>query len=485
MDYTKKILYQSNYWYNDGLRKAQIRDMSGAIASLRRSLQYNRENIAARNLLGLVFYGRGEVAEALVEWIISKNLKPRENIAGYFINKVQASANELEMIDQAVRRYNQCLAYCEQNGEDLAIIQLKKVAQAHPTFLKAYQLLALLYLHTEQYAKARQVLRIARKIDTTNEMTLRYMHEMANLRGKAVKEGKSQKEEAVEYSLGNETIIQPRNAGMKALASKFTVMNIIVGAVIGAAIIWFLIVPAVNQSKSEKTNQQIVEYSERINALEAQVSAQTRTLDEYRKNDKDSESNAQNAASTADSYENLLTAYQQYTSQSYSDETMAETLLNINRDALGEGGQALFDQMTDNVYPGAKETLYSGGMASFEVANYDTAIDSLGKVVRMQEDYDSGTALLNLGLAYMRNGDNDNAVSYLKRVIELFPDTDNATEAQNGLNTISQAQNGTADSEGGGNEDTGNPDADNGNTDAGVTGTDTGNTDTGGDNTEQ
>ena len=57
MDYTKKIMYQSNSWYNDGLRKAQVRDMSGAIVSLQQSLQYNRENIAARNLLGLVYYG--------------------------------------------------------------------------------------------------------------------------------------------------------------------------------------------------------------------------------------------------------------------------------------------------------------------------------------------------------------------------------------------------------------------------------------------
>ena len=50
MDYTKKIMYQSNSWYNDGLRKALVRDMSGAIVSLQQSLQYNRENIAARNL---------------------------------------------------------------------------------------------------------------------------------------------------------------------------------------------------------------------------------------------------------------------------------------------------------------------------------------------------------------------------------------------------------------------------------------------------
>lgn len=42
MDYTVKLAYQSNYWYNDGLAKAQVRDMSGAITSLKKSLQYNR-----------------------------------------------------------------------------------------------------------------------------------------------------------------------------------------------------------------------------------------------------------------------------------------------------------------------------------------------------------------------------------------------------------------------------------------------------------
>lgn len=471
MDYTKKILYQSNYWYNDGLRKAQIRDMSGAVTSLRRSLQYNRENIAARNLLGLVYYGRGEVAEGLVEWIISKNLKPRDNIASYFISRVQASASELDVVNQAIRRYNQCLVYCEQNGEDLAIIQLKKVIAAHPSFLKAYQLLALLYLHTEQYAKARQALRTARKLDTTNEMTLRYMHELTNLRGQKIKDDKPKKEEAVEYNLGNETIIQPKHSAAKALASKFTVMNIVVGAFIGAAIIWFLIVPAVDQTKNEKVNQQIVEYSERINALEAQISAQTRTLDEYRKNDTDTENNAQSAASTADSYENLLTAYNQWTSQSYTDDVMADSLLNVNRDSLGDGGKALYDEMSADVFPGASESLYSGGIASLEVANYDTAIASLGKVIRMDENYDSGGALLNLGLAYMRNGDNDNAVKYLKRVIELFPDTDNAQEAQNGLSSISQGgtTDGGADTQNadGQNSDTGSTDA--GNTDSGDT----------------
>ena len=111
MEYTQKLVYQSNYWYNDGLKKAKIRDMTGAITSLKKSLQFNSENIAARNLLGLVYYGRGEVGEALVEWILSKNINSRDNIAGYYIQKIQESPADLDMINQAIRKYNQSLTY--------------------------------------------------------------------------------------------------------------------------------------------------------------------------------------------------------------------------------------------------------------------------------------------------------------------------------------------------------------------------------------
>ena len=333
-------MYQSNHWYNDGLQRAQIRDMSGAVASLRRSLQYNKANMDARNLLGLVYYGRGEVAEALVEWIISKNLNPKDNMADRLIHEVQNSAKKLDQINQAVKKYNQCLAYCEQDGEDLAIIQLKKVISMHPTFLKAYQLLALLYLHTEQYAKARQILKEARKLDTTSEITLRYMHELTMIRNQQKPKTKS-REESVEYQVGNETIIQPTRRRYRPLSGKLAVGNIIAGIVIGAAIVWFLIVPSVDEAKVAKQNQQVVEYSNRINALEAQVSAQTKTLDEYRAQNSDKEAEAKSAAGTAESYENLMTVSSQYDSGTYSNATLADTLLKVNREALGQNGQLL------------------------------------------------------------------------------------------------------------------------------------------------
>lgn len=450
MDYTKKIVYQSNYWYNDGLRKAQIRDMSGAIVSLRRSLQFNRENIAARNLLGLVYYGIGEVPEALVEWIISKNLRTHNNIADYYINTVQASAKELETINLAIKKYNQCLAYCQQNGEDLAIIQLKQVVASHPSFLKAHQLLALLYLHTGQYTRARQMIRQARKLDTGNEITLKYMHELTHQRGKQRRRSEKKKEDAVEYSLGNETIIQPKHSRVKEMASHLAVANVFIGAAIGAAIIWFLVAPAVNQSQNNRMNDQMREYSDQIKTLEAQVSAQTRTLDNYRASGEEVEADTNQAQTTRDSYENLMTVVEQYNSGEYSYTTMADSLIGIDRDSLGESGKSRYDELTDAIYPSACETNFATGTEALSAGNYQGAVDALYKVVRMNAGYNDGQALFNLAQAYMGNGDNDNAITYFQRVVDDYGDSEYAEEAQTNLDTLSAATDDSGDSTSGG-----------------------------------
>ena len=442
MDYRKKIVYHSNYWYNDGLRKAQIRDMSGAIASLRKSLQFNRENIAARNLLGLVYYGIGEVPKALVEWIISKNQRPRDNIANYFIDTVQSSAKELETVNLAIKKYNQCLAYCRQNGEDLAVIQLKQVIASHPTFLKAHQLLALLYLHTGQYTRARQMVRQARKLDTGSEITLRYMHELTSRRGRRRRRPLRRKEDAVEYSRGNETIIQPNHSRLKEMANHLAIANIFIGAAIGAAIIWFLVAPAVNQSSSDRLNSQMRDYSDQIQSLEAQVSAQTRTLENYRASGESLEADAAQAQTARESYERLMTVSDQYSSGEYSDATMADTLTGVSRDALGESGQAVYDELSEEIFPGACERNFNSGTEALDSEDYETAIEALGKVVRMDAGYNDGEALYNLAVAYQKNGDNENASKYFRQVVDEYGDSEYAEDAQKNLDETAGSQDG-------------------------------------------
>ena len=85
----KLIIEASNRKYNEGLEKAQIRDLTGAVAALKQSLKLNKEHVDARNLLGLIYFEMGEVVSALGEWIISKNLQPEKNIASDYISRLQ------------------------------------------------------------------------------------------------------------------------------------------------------------------------------------------------------------------------------------------------------------------------------------------------------------------------------------------------------------------------------------------------------------
>ena len=433
MEYTKKLVYQSNYWYNDGLKRARIRDMSGAIGSLKKSLQYNSENIAARNLLGLVYYGRGEVGEALVEWILSKNFQSHENIANYYIKKLQENPTELEKVNQAIRKFNQSLDYCYQDGEDLAIIQLKKVVDAHPTFLKAYQLLSLLYIHTQQYGKAKHTLKAAHKLDTTNDITLRYMHEMNELRRKrAIKqaEKKEEKPQTVTYNIGNETIIQPASSGVKENAGLMTVINIIIGIVVGVAVMWFLIMPAVNRSTADRTNKQVREFSDQIAEQEAQISALQTELESYRATSEETENAQQTAKSTLDSYEIVLSTYDHYLNQDMSDSAMVEELLKVNADSLGTLGREQFDTMTGDIYSRYSEVLYSTAQENFQVANYADAITNLSTVMQMNEGYDDGQAMWLLAQAYEASGDTENANTWKQKVEENYPDIDTSGQTE-------------------------------------------------------
>ena len=150
--------YLSKYYYNKGLEKATIRDLSGAISCLKQSLSYDKNNINARNLLGLVYFETGEVVAALSEWVISKNLQPRQNLASQYIDKLQANPNRLEAINETIKKYNHALELCREGHDDMAEIQLKKILAQNSKLIKGYHLLALIQMKNQDWNKARRVL---------------------------------------------------------------------------------------------------------------------------------------------------------------------------------------------------------------------------------------------------------------------------------------------------------------------------------------
>ena len=140
MDYQRKNAQIANSFYNLGLEKARMRDLPGAAHSLKDSLDFNKYQTDARNLLGLIYYESGEVADALVQWVISLNLQPENNLADYYLDEIQRKPGQLEIESQNVKTFNQALWHVQNGSDDLAILQLARVVEARPHFVKAHLL---------------------------------------------------------------------------------------------------------------------------------------------------------------------------------------------------------------------------------------------------------------------------------------------------------------------------------------------------------
>ena len=68
-------------------------------------------------------------------------------------------------------------------------------------------------------------------------------------------------------------------------------------------------------------------------------------------------------------------------------------------------------------------------MSAYNSGRNDEAVEQLTKVVSMDEQYESGNALYNLAQAYRKLEDWQNAYDCYARVVELFPNTSLAYNA--------------------------------------------------------
>ena len=176
----KKAQNTSNYYYNIGYDRASARDLSGAIESLLQALRYNKRNVQARNLLGLIYYEMGEAVQAMAEWVMSINYQPENNLAAKYLKELKKDPARLESVDQLARKFNMAIQYAHSEDYDLAILQLKSALSDNPHFVKGYLLLALLYIGTDNYEKARVTLRRVLKIDKANSLAVHYLREMGD-----------------------------------------------------------------------------------------------------------------------------------------------------------------------------------------------------------------------------------------------------------------------------------------------------------------
>ena len=347
----KKVDYLSKIFYNQGLEKASIRDLSGAIACLKQSLMYDKRNIRARNLLGLVYFETGEVVSALSEWVISKNLQPTRNLASEYINKLQANPNKLAAINETIKKYNHALMLCRGGHEDMAAIQLRKILTQNSKLIKGYHLLALIQMKNGEWNKARRILKKAARIDKTNTTTLRFLREVDEQTGVTTRLEKKKKglfrsgtkENPDTDILGSERVAQPTVYREHSKVSVFFIL--MAGIAAGAVAFWLLAVPAIRQGIYQEANQQIVQYSE---SLASQGAELTKAQGEAKESGDTVESVTQELTTEqakSESYQALLQAYTYYQQQNL-DEAAVE-IQKVHVDVLTDSMKSVYTTIRD------------------------------------------------------------------------------------------------------------------------------------------
>lgn len=446
----KKIIRTSNYFYNQGLERAKVRDLSGAIVSLHQSLKFNKNNIKARNLLGLVYFEMGEVAAALAEWVISKNFRAKKNMAVDYIDMVQSNTAKLDVFNQSIKKYNQALEYCKQpGGVDMAIIQLRRVTGQNPKLLCARQLLALCYISQGHYDSARRELEKCKSIDVGNTITLRYLAEVEavlNPQDDGKKKDKNRDKEknaaVITYTTpDNETIIQPNF--MREHKGSATVLNIIFGIAIGLAIAYLLIIPnRVSQAKDEAQamikeidttldakNLTISELESTVSEQTAKIATLTESLNKYA-----------GTEGTLLSMENLLKASAIYLNDPNNFLEVADYITEIDEKTwtsdTSENYKNLYYALKDAIGPNVCDAYYKEATSLYKGKEYDDAIAYLEAAIFFDAKDDA--ALYQLAVCYQAIDKYEDAKTVYNKVIEKFPASQYATKATQALKKMNQ-----------------------------------------------
>lgn len=440
----KSLVLQSNRYYNEGLSKAKVRDLSGAILVLNISLEKNKRNTDARNLLGLVYYEVGETVSALTEWVISKHFQADSNDADSYIASMQSNQTKLEGFNQTIKKYNLALNHAKNGNEDLAIIQLKKVVSLNPKFVKGIQLLALLYMKNKEYDKAMKALTKASKVDISNTRTLRYMKEIDEITGesKNTSQNKSYENER-ERSMA---VDKPMYLGTNFKEDKpnlWPIVSLFIGAIMGALVVFFLVIPAntrgFNQEMIELKNEHTTALNKKdytITTLEEEKVILANEIEDLKKTMSSQEIKEYDEAMFDTLFEAAI-IYSEEVEKGRNIDYMrvAESLLAVDPSLLErEGAISLYNKMKTVAFLPASKDKYDEGHKFYTNRKYEDAERTLLEAYAFDET--NVNTIYFIARTYHQVDNKEKALEYYNILVDNFPDTERAREARSKIREL-------------------------------------------------
>lgn len=434
----KRIIGASNRYYNLALDKAKVRDLSGALQFLKKSLQLNKKNTRARNLQGLIYYEMGESILAMCTWVLSEQYDDQNNEATGYLDKLRNSPTKLENLNQAAKKFNTALSAAQMGNDDLAMIQLKKVVSMQPNYIKAAQLLALLYIRAGERDKASKLLYKLKKIDINNTITLRYLNEIGAPAEQPVKAERTVQAASQTHDIFKETDkLNAISSYKEVKPSPLPWLNLFLGLLLGVVVTWYLIVPEVQKYRETEEVSELDKYVDQNEKQENTIDVLENEIDDLKKE----LDTAQGTITELENrelfdpamYDDLFQAISLY----HQGKTLkaAETLLDLDQSVLtSKSAKKMYNYVKSKTFADASVQLYQQGWQEYTDRKYEEAKKTLKTAV----DFDSKNvdALYFLGRTYDQLANTKKAKACYNKVIKEFPNTSRASEATQRLNAL-------------------------------------------------
>lgn len=429
MDYVRKNGQIANSFYNLGLEKAQIRDLTGAAEALKKSLHFNKYQTDARNLLGLIYYEMGEVSEAIVQWVISLNLQTDNNRSDYYLDEIQRKPGRLELVDQNIKKYNQALWYAQHSSDDLAVLQLASIVEENPHFVKAHLLLAVLYMAHEDYTKAGKSLYHVLQIDKNNPKAQWYMSIVKANTGRAEIEKRKLTNAFSHKQMQDDDVIIP--PAYKENTGGQMIINILIGLALGLAASFFLVMPAKAKSLNNTHNREILSYSSQLNEKSMEIDKLTEQLESANTKMEEAEKSLSDVENTnggiMSQYSILVQMLSAYRNDDFNTVVQLYAQWNpaqITEEALQPVIQAVHQDMAENGY----QVLAEMGDKARENGNNEQAIAYYEKSLAIKGD--NPQVIYNEALAYGAMEQPDKANELFGQIIMNYGDSEVAEQAR-------------------------------------------------------
>ena len=331
MDRSVKLTRIANAFYNLGLEKAGLNDLTGAAELLKRALRFDKYCTDARNLLGLIYYEMGETSDALCQWIVSLNFQPEDNLADRYLDQIQRKPDQLEIDSQVIRKFNHALATSVTKDREFAIIELQHLTKERPKYVKAQIVLSMLYMENEEYVKAGRALMQVLRVDRNNPTALVLMDEVKKKTGRAEIEKNKLKNAFSHRKMEDDDVIMPVTD--RKVFPVDQALLLLAGITAGILAFYMLLLPGIRKEYIKEANDKIVENSRKLSDINSDY---VKISEDYEKLKVDYDETAQKLRAFEEEnrdfssmYSTLVNISDNYRSERYTD--AAGAWLQINR----------------------------------------------------------------------------------------------------------------------------------------------------------